>query len=106
MSPRATASRRSRLNIMRRSELRARAPGHLLQLERVAVGIGEVRSLDPAAEVVDLVDVDTAADELGPRLLDVRDHEVQAPDAARLCAVHIEAGPEADRAAGALGGHL
>ena len=62
--------------------LRALAPRHLLQLEGVAVRIGEVCSPDAASEVVDLADLHPSSEELSTRLVDVLHHQVQASDTA------------------------
>src|SRR4051794_38949270 len=86
--------------------LGALAPRHLLQLEGVAVRIGEVRSLDAAAEVLDVADLDTSADELGACLGDVLHDQVQAPDTARFTGVDVQPSPEPDRAARALRSQL
>src|SRR3954465_5041135 len=86
--------------------LGALAPRHLLQLEGVAVRIGEVRSLDAAAEVLDVADLYTSADELRARLGDVLPHQVHASDTAGFPRVHVQPCPEPDRATRALRSQL
>jgi hypothetical protein len=51
-------------------ELLALAPRHLLQLEGVAVRIGEACTPDAAPEVVDLADLHASTHELGTRLVE------------------------------------
>ena len=64
------------------SERVAGAPRHFLQRERVSVRIDDLGVLDPAADIRDLSDLDAAPEELGPGLLDVRDHQMYTLDGA------------------------
>src|SRR5829696_4765193 len=75
------------------------APRHLLEDQRVAVGVGEPGVPDPAAAgLVDLADVHPAPGELGAGLVDVGDDQVQALDAAgRHLGDLRQPGPDDDR---------
>ena len=86
--------------------VQALAPRHLLQLERVAVGIGKLCPFDPAPEVVDLADLHTSTDKLSTRFGNVLYDQIQAPDAAWLSRVHIKSSPETYRTTRALWGQL
>src|SRR5690349_1897435 len=85
---------------------RALAPHHLLQFQGVAVRVGQRRASDTAPEVLDLADLYASADKFGTSFGDVIHNQVQTPHAARLSCVHIQPGPEANRAVGALWGQL
>src|SRR6266513_4630342 len=62
----------------------AGAPGHFLQHEGVAVGVAKVCVFDSAARaIIDLADVDAAADQFLSGVVDVAHDQVQALDSAR-----------------------